>query len=541
MTKTRSPTLKLVTNAFYADAWAITPAMYDRLQEIISERANGFKPDLAEIEARIDGRTYGADPETDTEDGDVRVIALHGVLISRAGMFDQMSGATTPQAFASLVRQAADDPAVATIVLDLDSPGGTVSGTQLAAEAVSYAAGKKKVVACINDMACSAAYWIASAASEIVMPTNATVGSIGVIGTHVDRSKAFAQAGLKHTIIRSTPGKALGQPSEAMSGPALEQAQARVDALHAEFVQAVAMGRGVDVETASSWATGDTWLGQAAVDAGLADRIGSISTVLAELSVQPDASQDPDESDVIVIPAAATGQPLAEQPDPTATAIPGVQNSPPDPSPLPAQRANPALEAPTMNIAAITAKLNAGQTLTPEERAFLNTHLDGQASVPATPDMSSWPPEARAAFEQSQATARAAQEAATAAQATASNERGIRLNREFSEKALALGQTAEFGATLRAASESMSAEHYAALEERLMAAHEQTRLTAVIGAGAPNGSSTAQAAAGVLEAKAQEYISAGMDPEKAYAKAMTGNAEAAGVYSAEMAAGAPRI
>lgn len=194
-----------------------------------------------------------------------------------------------------------------------------------------------------------------------------------------------------------------------------------------------------------------------------------------------------------------------------------------------------------MNIAAITAKLNAGQTLTPEERAFLNTHLDGQASVPATPDMSSWPPEARAAFEQSQATARAAQEAATAAQATASNERGIRLNREFSEKALALGQTAEFGATLRAASESMSAEHYAALEERLMAAHEQTRLTAVIGAGAPNGSSTAQAAAGVLEAKAQEYISAGMDPEKAYAKAMTGNAEAAGVYSAEMAAGAPRI
>ena len=151
MTKTRSPTLKLVTNAFYADAWAITPAMYDRLQEIISERANGFKPDLAEIEARIDGRTYGADPETETQDGDVRVIALHGVLISRAGMFDQMSGATTPQAFASLVRQAADDPAVATIVLDLDSPGGTVSGTQLAAEAVSYAAGKKKIVACIRQ------------------------------------------------------------------------------------------------------------------------------------------------------------------------------------------------------------------------------------------------------------------------------------------------------------------------------------------------------------------------------------------------------
>ncbi|MGY2892760.1 S49 family peptidase [Deinococcus sp. UYEF24] len=534
MTKNRSPTLKLVTNAFYADAWAITPAMYDRLQEIVSERASGFKPDLAEIEARIDGRTYGVDPDTETQDGDVRVIALHGVLISRAGMFDQMSGATTPQAFASLVRQAADDPAVATIVLDLDSPGGTVSGTQLAAEAVGYAAEKKKVIACINDMACSAAYWIASAASEIVMPTNAMVGSIGVIGTHVDRSKAFAQAGLKHTIIRSTPGKALGQPSEAMSGPALEQAQSRVDALHAEFVQAVATGRDVSLETAASWATGNTWLGQAAVDAGLADRIGSISTVLAELSVQPAASGYPDGSDVIVVPAAAqTTDAPSEQPDPAATALPGVQNPPPDPSPLPAQSANPALEAPTMNIAAITAKLNAGQTLTPEERAFLNTHLDGQASVPSAPDMSSWPPEARTAFEQSQATARSAQEAASAAQATASTERNIRLEREFRERALAVGQPAEFGATLRVLHES-NPEAAAEVETRLRAANAQVRLTAEIGGvGTRPGADGAQA---TIEARAKELEKTGMKPDAALTAAMQELGAASSEYRKEVSA-----
>jgi len=512
MTLNRSPTLKLITNAFLTDAWALTPTMFERVHEIILERGRGERPDLAELQARIDGQTYGADPQAETQNGDVRVVSLHGVLISRAGMMDMISGATTPQMFATLVRAAADDPAVSTIVLDVDSPGGTVSGTQLAAEAVSYAQTKKPVIACINDMACSAALWIASQAGEIVIPSSGTIGSIGVIGTHVDRSKALAQAGLKHTVIRSTPGKALGQPSEPMTGAALEQTQARLDALHAEFVQAVATGRGVPLKTAQAWGTGDTWLGAEAVRIGLADRLGSISEVLAELTAPSEDA--PDDASFTYVPAAAKAetQPTATEPPPEAEPI--------------APDAAASEEELTMNIQTITAKLQKGETLTAEESTFLATHLSGleqpgaaaaatQATpVPAAqaqpaaaaPDTSAWPPEARAAFEGLSGRVTAAEGRAQSAEQAAAAERDIRLTGHFEAKARDLGQPVAFAATLRAAHDKLTKDEYEAYENALKVGAQ-----AASGLMHERGSATAQASgdvSGELTTRAKALMAA---------------------------------
>ena len=194
-----------------------------------------------------------------------------------------------------------------------------------------------------------------------------------------------------------------------------------------------------------------------------------------------------------------------------------------------------------MNMSTITAKLTAGTLLSAEERTFLNAQLDAQAPQASAADLSALSPEVRLIVESAQAAAQAATAQAQQAQAAADHERGIRLDREFAQAATALGQPAAFGATLRAASESMTPEAYADLTEKLSAAAEQSRLTAVLGAGNSGASSSAQAASQSIEAKAQELIKGGMDPEKAYGQAMQGNASAAQTYSAEMRSGAPKV
>jgi len=575
MPPNRSPTLKLVTNAFMTNEWAVLPATYDRISEIIEERAQGLKPDTSELAARIDGQTYGSDAESDGAD-DVCVINLHGVLISRAGMMDMISGATSPQTFAQLVTQAANDPQISTIVISADTPGGTVSGTQVAADAITYAKGKKPVIGVVDDMACSAGIWILSQCSEIVIPASGTVGSIGVIGTHVDRSKALAQAGLKHTVIRSTPGKALGQPSEAMTGKALEQTQARMDALHGQFVQAVATGRGVPLDTAAAWGTGDTWLGQDAVDMGLADRLGTLASVLAELSVA-DAAEDATLSlqnaalaeDSLLASdgkfqkdarVKVKGKPhmdghstgvvkLIEGPTHAyGIVFDGMEDmgvhkwyveselepeaSDPKPAKKPMKMNG---QGETMNLQAITAKLTAGQSLTAEERAFLNTHLDGQATAtPAAPDMSAWPAEARAMFEQATAAAARANDAAATAQATATAERDIRLTAEFEKRALAIGQPKEYGATLRKLHD-LDPEAATATEQALKAAHAQTQLTATIGTSAASRPG-ATAPADRIEARAKELEAKGMNGFEAMEQAMKELGAEASEYSREVRA-----
>lgn len=145
-----------------------------------------------------------------------------------------------------------------------------------------------------------------------------------------------------------------------------------------------------------------------------------------------------------------------------------------------------------MNIATISAKLAAGETLSAEERKFLDDHLAAQsaAAAPATPgagqaagqpaakiDLSALTPEAREAVEKAQADATAANARAERAENTANTERDKRLNREFAERAVQLGQPAAFGATLRAASEKMTAEEYASLEQSLNATVAQQDLT----------------------------------------------------------------
>jgi ClpP class serine protease len=152
------------------------------------------------------------------------VLSLHGV-----AMYDSE---WQPYCFSTLLLsqimgRLAADPQIETIVLDIDTPGGMVTGTQEAADAVFAARRKKRVIGLVNPLCASAGYWIASQCSEIVGVPSADIGSIGVFMCHYDCSAMLADAGIKPTYIFAGEYKTEGNSSEPLARKARPGTKAR--------------------------------------------------------------------------------------------------------------------------------------------------------------------------------------------------------------------------------------------------------------------------------------------------------------------------
>jgi signal peptide peptidase SppA len=216
-----------------------------------------------------------------TQPSKIATVSVSGPLTPRGSWYgSSLSG------IAAQVSRAADDPDVAGIVLDIDSPGGTVAGTAEAASAVAAAAQKKPVIACVNTLAASAAYWIASQASEIVMSPSADVGSIGAMVMHVDYGRALEESGITVTMIRSeqSPKKNEAHPFGPLSDEARANLQSRVNDSGADFIRAVAGGRKVSqAKVKEEFGQGRMFGAKEAVARGMADRIATLDHVLAGL------------------------------------------------------------------------------------------------------------------------------------------------------------------------------------------------------------------------------------------------------------------
>lgn len=229
--------------------------------------------------------------------GSVAVVPLLGVISNRIHQVNRISGpgGTSAEGFARQVRQAAAKPEVKAIVLDVDSPGGTVDGVAEAADAVFEARQTKHVVAVANAHMHSAAYWIASQADEVVATPTGDLGSIGVRTAHVDQSGMLEQEGIKVTTVSAGKFKGELLPFGPPSKEALEHLQERVNDAFTQFTDQVARGRGVEPsEVREGFGQGRSLMAKRAVRAGLADRIATMDQVLERLGVgaQPAAGGD---------------------------------------------------------------------------------------------------------------------------------------------------------------------------------------------------------------------------------------------------------
>jgi capsid assembly protease len=256
--------------------WAIEPCAFAQLLSVADRMG-----DPEALQAKL-GRKLDNARTVSVRDG-VAIIPVTGPIFRRASLFTEISGATSTDILALDLRAALDDPMVKGIVLDIDSPGGTVAGTNELAGMVRDARGKKPIVAYANGTMASAAYWIASAADSIVVDATSPVGCIGVVAAIAEKSDKDPRTGVRtHEIVSSrAPNKRLDINSEG--GRA--EVQRNVDAIEDVFVQTVAANRGVSVEKVTNdFGRGGVLIGAAAVAAGMADRLGSLESVIAEIA-----------------------------------------------------------------------------------------------------------------------------------------------------------------------------------------------------------------------------------------------------------------
>jgi signal peptide peptidase SppA len=177
-------------------------------------------------------------------------------------------------------------------VIDVDSPGGTVSGVDELATEIYNARkqGTKKITAVSDCLCASAAYWIASQANEVVVSPTSLTGSIGVYQLHEDDSEMLSQVGVKVTLISAGPYKTEGNNYEPLGEEARVAMQGMVDDFYGMFTKAVARGRGVAVKAVSGgFGQGRVLTAQDAVKQGLADRIATLDEVLAKFGVKQSA------------------------------------------------------------------------------------------------------------------------------------------------------------------------------------------------------------------------------------------------------------
>ncbi|MBF0589894.1 MAG: S49 family peptidase [Magnetococcales bacterium] len=212
----------------------------------------------------------------------VAVVPIHGTLVKRAGAIEATSGLTSYASIEEKILDAATDPAVRAILMDIDSPGGEVGGVFDLASMIREA-GKGKPIWALVDDAFSAAYLIASTAHHIIVPQTAGVGSIGVIAAHVNESEKDAKEGRSYTTVFAGARKNDFSSHAPLSDSARSNLQQEVDRLYGMFTGMVATGRGIS-EVAVRATEAGLFFGNNAVSAGLANQVGTIRDALAGLS-----------------------------------------------------------------------------------------------------------------------------------------------------------------------------------------------------------------------------------------------------------------
>ncbi|WP_083004787.1 S49 family peptidase [Halomonas sp. GT] len=253
--------------------WLITSEALDTVMAVADRQG-----DVEALETRL-GRSLDNTRSVTVRDG-VAVIPVTGPIFRYANLFTEVSGATSTQVLATDIQTALDDPQIRAIVINADSPGGEATGINELSEMIFQARGTKPIKAYVGGQASSAMYWIASAADEVVVDDTAQLGSVGVV---LSLRKREDRPGEKsYEIVSSNaPNKRPDLETEA----GMAQLQARTDELASVFLDKVARNRGIPREEVNDrFRQGGIATGALAIEAGMADRLGSLESLIAELA-----------------------------------------------------------------------------------------------------------------------------------------------------------------------------------------------------------------------------------------------------------------
>lgn len=267
--------------------WAMDPrwlqALADQVAGLTTERCEAI---MAKHESRGRSRDKASGPQLDVRGG-VAVIPILGTILPALSWWEDMLNeyfgvaATGLDAIREQLDMALGSDSVKSILLYIDSPGGVVDGVADLADQLRAARERKPIHTHYENLGASAAVWLGSQASSISANRTAQVGSIGVYTVIRDTSAMAEEIGIKVRVVSSGPYKGTGVPGTAVTDAQLEPIQEIIDGLAAEFVGAVAQGRGADYAAVQKLATGRTWLAPEAASKGLIDQVATSSEAIA--------------------------------------------------------------------------------------------------------------------------------------------------------------------------------------------------------------------------------------------------------------------
>lgn len=216
------------------------------------------------------------------EDG-IGVVAIEGPILRKPDLFARMFfGATSSEEIGAALREAGSSPDIKAVMLNIDSPGGTVAGTPELAGAVASLNEQKPVYAFSSGLMCSAAYWVASQARAIYTTPSAQVGSIGVVQAVIDNSAALDKAGIKVEVFSVGKYKAMGAPGTPLTDDQRELINSNLAEIAGEFHAAVlAKGRSIPAEAME----GQTFSGRQAQRFNLAGMVPDRAEAMRRLRV----------------------------------------------------------------------------------------------------------------------------------------------------------------------------------------------------------------------------------------------------------------
>lgn len=265
--------------------WAMDPdAMHTYaaiLARAYAQRAGGVADD-AEPLAREPKAARGEPVRAGN--GAIGVIPVYGTIVQRASQLGMCEAGTGAQEVGAALDAAMADASIAQVLMDFDTPGGSVFGIQELGDKIRSMRNQKPIVGIANSMAASAGYWLLSQCSEAYVTPGGMVGSIGVYTAHQDVSRALDAEGVSVTLISAGKYKVEGNPFQPLDAEAQAQTQAQVDSYYRMFTQAVARGRGVPVEQVrGGMGEGRMLLADAALSANMVDGVATFDEVVAKM------------------------------------------------------------------------------------------------------------------------------------------------------------------------------------------------------------------------------------------------------------------
>lgn len=278
----RNTEISHILHAAYSVPWAIEKSKLDEIFAFLAGRASSVEVSTEERQKLL---AAAEDRQRFSRDGAIAVIPVFGTIAQRISMLMASSGGTSTEQLTKQIRASVADPDVYSIVLNIDSPGGTVEGVPEAFAEILKARDVKPIIASVNSRSGSAAYWLAAAASEIVITPSGLTGSVGVFMKHEDLSAMAEKEGVKITYISAGDHKVDGNPFEPLSDDARDYFQKLVDSTYEMFVRDIAKGRGVTTTSVKeNYGKGRMLLAKDALAAGMVDKIESFDATVTRLS-----------------------------------------------------------------------------------------------------------------------------------------------------------------------------------------------------------------------------------------------------------------